>query len=69
MAYMVNIENLSNAEVLAVLFNHSKPIGMGIFAAGHGPQELDVEMAQSILDERGGEEASFDYLFGRPQTS
>ena len=66
MTHMVNIENLPHAEILAALFNNSHPVGMGIIAAIHGPRELSVEMAQSILDERGGEEASFDYLFGRP---
>ena len=68
MTYMVNIDNLSNAEVLAVLFNHSKPVGMGIFAAAHGPRELSVEMAQEVIDEekRRGGNISFDYLFGRP---
>lgn len=68
MTHMVNIENLSNAEVLAILFNNSRPVGMGIFAAAHGPRELSVEMAQSIIDEkkRRGGNISFDYLFGRP---
>lgn len=48
MTHMVNIEGISLAEVLARLFNNSRPVGMGIFAAAHGPRELSVEMAQSI---------------------
>ncbi|QJU07566.1 hypothetical protein FBF29_02515 [Candidatus Saccharibacteria bacterium oral taxon 488] len=65
---MVNIEGISPAEVLARLFNNSRPVGMGILAAIHGPQELSVEMAQELLDEekRRGGNISFDYLFGRP---
>lgn len=68
MTHMVNIEGISLAEVLARLFNNSRPVGMGIFAAAHGPRELSVEMAQSIIDEkkRRGGNISFDYLFGRP---
>lgn len=68
MTHMVNIENLPHAEILAALFNNSHPVGMGILAAIHGPQELSVEMAQELLDEekRRGGNISFDYLFGRP---
>lgn len=68
MTHMVNIENLPHAEILAALFNNSHPVGMGIFAALHGPKEMSVEMAQSIIDEkkREGRNISFDYLFGRP---
>ena len=68
MTHMVNIEGISPAEVLARLFNNSRPVGMGILAAIHGPQELSVEMAQELLDEekRRGGNISFDYLFGRP---
>lgn len=54
MTHMVNIEGISLAEVLARLFNNSRPVGMGIFAAAHGPRELSVEMAQSIIDEKRG---------------
>ena len=66
MTHMVNIENISKAEILAALFNNSHPVGMGILAAIHGPRELSVEMAQEIIDERGGKSIYFDYLFGRP---
>lgn len=66
MTHMVNIENLPHAEILAALFNNSHPVGMGILAAIHGPRELSVEMAQEIIDERGGKSIYFDYLFGRP---
>ena len=66
MTHMVNIENISKAEILASLFNNSHPVGMGIIAAIHGPRELNAKMAQEILDERGGKSIYFDYLFGRP---
>lgn len=66
MTHMVNIENLPHAEILAALFNNPHPVGMGILAAIHGPRELSVEMAQEIIDERGGKSIYFDYLFGRP---
>ena len=64
MTHMVNIEGISLAEVLARLFNNSRPVGMGIFAAAHGPRELSVEMAQSIIDEK--KEEGGEYLLRLP---
>ena len=68
MTHMVNIENLPHAEILSALFNNSHPVGMGIIAALHGPKEMSIQMAESIIDEkkREGRNISFDYLFGRP---
>ena len=54
MTHMVNIEGISLAEVLARLFNNSRPVGMCIIAATHDPRQLNVELAKSIIDEKRG---------------
>lgn len=64
----INIKGQDKAEVLAILFNHSRPLGMGAFnPRAHEP--MSVEDAREVLEQgkkdRGEYWASFDYLHGR----
>jgi len=69
---MINIEGLNKADVLAVLYNTSRPLGMGFIQAGTvSPLDMTREWAQKELDARGITRdhqfpLSFDYLYGRP---
>jgi hypothetical protein len=58
---MINISQLSKAEVLASLYNNSKVQGMGIFQAKGGA--MTTEQAQSELDQCDSK--YFDYLHGK----
>ncbi|MDD5710803.1 MAG: hypothetical protein PHV43_01735 [Candidatus Colwellbacteria bacterium] len=74
----VDISGLSKAAVLAVLWNHSAPAGMGFLQAALGPKDgMTEEAAWEIIkanvdpDYPGprtmrGSNLSFEYLFGRP---
>lgn len=68
----VNIEGLSKAAVLAVLWNNSAPGGMGFLQAQHGPDVMTEEIAEQLLETGSLDPGSsrittnFDYLFGRP---
>ena len=57
---MVSITGLNKADVLAALYNASRPQGMGFMA--FDPKPMDRERAQNILDEG---QTYFDYLKGR----
>lgn len=57
---VVDISNKDKAEVLAALYNHSKPIGMGIVQ--YDPTPMTVEIARMVLEKMG---YSFGYLKGR----
>lgn len=57
----IDITGLSKAQVLAALFNAIAPSGMGFLQAMHGPEVMDVEHAQQLIEER----LDFDYLYGR----
>lgn len=57
---VIDISNKDKAEVLAALYNHSKPIGMGIIQ--YDPTPMTVEIARKVLENMG---YSFDYLKGR----
>lgn len=57
---IIDISNKDKAEVVASLYNHSKPIGMGIFQ--YDPTPMTVEAARMVLDEMG---YVFGYLKGR----
>lgn len=74
---MIDISGLDKAEILATLYNHSAPMGMGVLQARSG--EMTTEIARAIIN--GGHEGRdygiqeghpayrklyFDYLFGRP---
>lgn len=56
----IDIKGLDKAELLAALYNNSKPLGMGFLQANANP--MGKAEAQAILD-RG--ETHFDYLNGR----
>ena len=57
---MINIKGRDKAEVLALLYNHSQPLGMGILH--FTPEDMTVEQAQKLIDASG---YIFDYLKGR----
>lgn len=69
---MINIEGLDKADVLAVLYNTSRPKGMGFIQAGaFGPFDMTREQAQHVLDAQSNipnyqSPFYFDYLYGRP---
>jgi hypothetical protein len=56
----IDISNLSKAEVLAALYNASKPLGLGWLQATLQP--MTTQEAQTILDQG---QTYFDYLKGR----
>lgn len=56
---MINIEGLDKAEVLAGLYNNSKPLGMGFLH--YKPTNMTIEEARELLKEY----TAFDYLHGR----
>lgn len=58
---MVSIKGLSKAAVLAALYNHSQPLGLGILQ--YTPEDMTEQEAQALLDQRGY--FYFDYLKGR----
>ncbi|MGB4762636.1 MAG: hypothetical protein WBP12_04775 [Candidatus Saccharimonas sp.] len=80
MSSNVNIEGLNKADVLAALYNASRPMGMGLLQAAGGPVDMDRAYAQQLLelgsDASGdypsgtafmrGNQLYFDYLYGRP---
>lgn len=55
----MNIQGLNKAEVLAALFNASKPQGMGFLQ--YDPKPMTTEEAEAILKQT----TNFDYLQGR----
>jgi len=55
----INLEGVDKAEVLASLYNRSKPLGMGFFHAVDG--NMDAAEARDLLSK----ETYFDYLKGR----
>lgn len=56
---MIDIKGLNKAEVLAALYNNSKPQGLGLLH--FDPKDMTVEEAENILKET----TDFDYLKGR----
>lgn len=57
---VIDISNKDKAEVLAALYNHSKPLGMGLLQ--YDPTPMTVEVARMVLEKMG---YSFGYLKGR----
>ncbi len=57
----IDISNKDKAEVLAALYNHAKPVGMGV--STYNPRPMSIEEARAILEKNG---TSFGYLGGRP---
>ncbi len=58
---MIDLKKYDKAEVLAALYNHSKPQGMGILH--YIPEDMGKKEAQEILDIDS--DLYFDYLKGR----
>lgn len=56
---MVDTRGLSKADVLAALYNNSKPIGLGLLQ--FDPKEMMVTEAEELLKQT----TYFDYLKGR----
>ena len=56
----MDIKDLNKAEVLAELYNHAKPQGMGFLH--YDPNPMTVDEAQQILDQG---HTYFDYVKGR----
>ncbi len=56
----VSTKGMNKADVLAALYNASKPQGLGILV--HTPDAMTRERAQGILDTG---DTDFDYLQGR----
>jgi len=55
----IDITGLDKAEILAALYNNSKPLGKGVFH--YQSRLMTVQEASVILQE----DTSFDYLMGR----
>jgi hypothetical protein len=81
MSDRVNIAGIDKGELLAELFNNSRPFGMGFLQAGRGPDVMTADqgrdlIAKTLNREFGHDSAMmfgpllgdlhFDYLFGRP---
>lgn len=60
-----DISKLQKCDVLAALYNRSKPLGFGL--AHFTPEDMTTEQAQKIIDEMksDGYPLNFDYLKGR----
>ncbi len=58
---LIDISNKNKADVLAALYNHAKPVGMGIIQ--YDPTPMTREIAEYLLEKRG---YTYDYLKGRP---
>ncbi len=67
MSRIVHIDGLNKADVLAVLYNASRPLGYGFLH--YDPTPMIREFAQFIIDQqradRGDNRLCFDYLIGR----
>lgn len=68
----IDIAGLDKAKVLAALYNHAKPLGMGLLH--YNPDPMTVETAQELLGggvmpngigSHYGKGKYFDYLQGR----
>ena len=57
---MINLTKLDKAEVLAALYNNSKPIGMGFLH--YTLEDMTKHQAQALLDSG---QTYFDYVSGR----
>ncbi len=61
----VNIKDIPKNELLAALYNNSKPLGIGIIHFDPTPMSLDD--AQNMIDDlkNEGRDLFFDYIKGR----
>lgn len=62
MTDMVNIEGLNKGDVLAALYNNTRPGGMGLLQAAAGPDVMDRAYAEHLLVH--GQDATGDYAPG-----
>jgi hypothetical protein len=62
---MIDIKGLNKAKLLAALYNHTHPQGMGFLQ--YDPKDMTEAQAQNIIDEltSKGYSLYFDYLKGR----
>ncbi|MAG76550.1 MAG: hypothetical protein CL811_07300 [Colwelliaceae bacterium] len=58
---MTNISNINKAEILAALYNKSKPLGLGILH--FTPEDMTSAGADALIKENPT--MYFDYVFGR----
>lgn len=56
---IINISKLDKAEVLAALYNNSRPQGLGIIP--YEPRDMTIEQARDLLKRQ----TRFDYIKGR----
>lgn len=61
----MDISKFDKAEVLAALYNHARPQGMGYLH--YTPKDMTVDEARKMIAdiEEGGHRAYFDYVKGR----
>lgn len=62
----IDVSNIDQAELLAGLYNRSRPQGMGFLQAIDG--DMTTEQAQKELEDITGQKRDytyFDYLYGR----
>lgn len=59
---MIDLNGMNKAEVLAKLYNASKPLGLGFLH--FDPKDMTVEEAQALLDD-AGKYWYFDYIKSR----
>jgi len=59
MSEEIDISNMDKAEVLATLYNNSKPLGLGVLH--FSPEPMTREEAAELLEQQ----TYFDYLHGR----
>ena len=61
MSDVIDITGIGKPELLAALYNNSKPIGLGFLQAT--PESMTYREAEIIIEQQG---KRFDYLKGRP---
>ena len=57
---MIDVKGIPKAELLAGLYNRSKPQGLGFL--DYKAEKMSIEEAEAIIEEEG---YSYDYLIGR----
>jgi len=64
----IDISGLNKADVLAALYNASRPVESGFLQAAGRPFDLNRTLAQELLDQAAAEDPQllFDYVYGRP---
>ncbi len=62
----INIAGLDKAVLLAALYNHARPLGLGYLRANN--KEMTKDEAERLLEDHRGHDGvvRFDYVHGRP---